>query len=384
MRFGSRNGIEMKFDFLVIGAGISGAAAACELAASGSVALIEAESTPGYHSTGRSAALFTRNYGAPAVRQINQASQGFFTDPPPGFCQGPLLTPRGGLTVAAPGEEHRLQAILNLASSGHEIEPVSKADALKLSPLLRQEHVGAAVYEEGVKDIDVAALHQGYLKAFKHRDGLLFCCQRVTSMQHDGQMWRIKSADQSFNARVVVNAAGAWAGRVAAMAGASSIGLCAKRRTAIVVDAPVGMSINGMPAVDFAGSDAYFKPDAGRILASPGDQTAMEPQDVQPDEWDIAVLVDWLETQTSLKVKRIAHSWAGLRSFVADEVPVVGFDPLVPNFFWLAAQGGYGIMMAPALGRATAGLIFQDKLPADLLATGMQASLLSPGRASLL
>ena len=135
-----------------------------------------------------------------------------------------------------------------------------------------------------------------------------------------------------------------------------------------------------MPAVDFVAGDAYVKPDAGRLMASPGDQTPIEPQDVQPDEWDVAVLVDWLQRETLVSVSHIARSWAGLRSFVADQAPVVGYDAGAPDFFWLAGQGGYGIMMAPALGRAAAGLIVSGCLPADLLATGLRESDLSPRR----
>jgi D-arginine dehydrogenase len=164
------------------------------------------------------------------------------------------------------------------------------------------------------------------------------------------------------------------------MAGATPIGLVPKRRTAIIVDPPPATNVDAMPVIDFVAGDAYLKPDAGRIMASPGDQTPVEPQDVRPEEWDIAVLVDWLERETLIPVRRIAHSWAGLRSFVADETPVVGFDSTVPGFFWLAGQGGYGIMMAPALGRATADLIVSGDLPADLREGGIDEADLSPAR----
>jgi D-arginine dehydrogenase len=185
---------------------------------------------------------------------------------------------------------------------------------------------------------------------------------------------------ETITARIVVNAAGAWAGELGLMAGAADIGLVPKRRTAITVDVPAGTPLATMPAVDVIGGDGYFKPDAGRLMASPGDQTAVAPQDAQPDEWDIAVLVDWLQTQTTLEVRRIASSWAGLRSFVADDTPVVGFDADAEGFFWLAGQGGYGIMMAPALGRATASLVAVGELPADLLAARLVTGDLGPER----
>lgn len=370
-------------DYLIIGAGISGTAAAYELAASGKVLLIEAETSPGYHSTGRSAALFTRNYGNEVVRRINQASHDFFLSPPPGFCSHPLVTPRGALTVAPPGQEARLDAILRLSTPGHEIIPVTKAQALELAPLLRPERVALAAHEPGVADIDVAGLHQGYLRGFRERGGQLLCGRRVERLERIQGGWKATAGDASFAGRTVVNAAGAWAGELAAMAGASPVGIVAKRRTAIVVDAPEGMKVAGMPAVDFIGSDAYLKPDARRIMASPGDQTPSEPQDAQPDEFDIAVLADWLETETFIKVRRIGSSWAGLRTFVADESPVVGFDRNADGFFWLAAQGGYGIMMAPALAKAAAGLIAGNGLPDDLVAAGLSPDDIDPARPKL-
>ena len=201
-----------------------------------------------------------------------------------------------------------------------------------------------------------------------------------TRLDRSDGLWTASAGDFSISGRIVVNAAGAWAGQVGDMAGAGPIGLVPKRRTAIIVDAPPGLDIAAMPAVDFVAGDAYFKPDAGRLMASPGDQTPIEPQDVQPDEWDVAVLVDWLQRETLVSVSHIARSWAGLRSFVADQAPVVGYDAGAPDFFWLAGQGGYGIMMAPALGRAAAGLIVSGCLPADLLATGLRESDLSPTR----
>lgn len=361
----------MQFDYLVIGAGISGAAAAYELAASGSVALIEAEAMPGYHSTGRSAALYTRNYGVPVVQRINAASHDFFMRPPEGFAERPLLTPRGALTVAAPGDESKLDAILALSSEGNEIEPISAARALELAPLLRPECVSVAAYEPGVMDMDVDALHQGYLRGLRRRGGSLFCNARIEKLSRFSGLWRANVGDACFEGRIVVNAAGAWADRVAVLAGAAPIGLVPKRRTAIIIDEPKGLDVGLLPSVEFADGEAYLKPDAGKIMASPGDQTPVEPQDIQPEEWDIAVLVDWLERRTLIPVRRIASSWAGLRTFTEDGAPVAGFDPGLKNFFWLAGQGGFGIMMAPTLGRVAAGLIAEGSLPDDLAALGL-------------
>jgi D-arginine dehydrogenase len=368
------------YDYLIVGAGISGASAAYELAAHGKALMIEAESTPGYHSTGRSAALFTRNYGNPVVRRINQASHAFFLNPPAGFCDGPLLTPRGSLTIAGPGGEAGLNAILDLSTNGHEIEKITATRALEMAPLLRPERVTCAAYEPGVTDIDVSGLHQGYLRGFRQRGGTLLCAKRIDALKRVNGAWHVTAGDAIFDARIIVNAAGAWAGHVGGMAGAASIGLVPKRRTAIIVDGPPDMQMSAMPAIDFIGSHAYLKPDAGRIMASPGDQTPSEPQDAQPDEFDIAVLVDWLETETLIKVRRIGSSWAGLRTFVADEKPVVGFDAKVDGLFWLAGQGGYGIMMAPALAQAAAGLIVFDELPRQLEDAHISRADLDPAR----
>jgi D-arginine dehydrogenase len=370
------------YDYLIIGAGISGASAAYELAAHGKVLMVEAEAMPGYHSTGRSAALFTRNYGNPVVRRINQASHAFFLNPPAAFCDRPLLTPRGSLTIAGPDGDGTLDAILALSTEGHEIERITAARALEMAPLLRPERVACAAYEPGVADIDVAGLHQGYLRGFRQRGGTLVCGKRVEALERAKGVWRVVAGDAIFGARIILNAAGAWAGRIGDMAGAASISLVPKRRTAIIVDAPPGLQISAMPAIDFIGSHAYLKPDAGRIMASPGDQAPSEPQDAQPDELDIAVLVDWLETETLIKVRRIGSSWAGLRSFVADEKPVIGFDAKADGFFWLAGQGGYGIMMAPALAQAAAGLILGDALPQQLRDANIDRTDLDPARGS--
>lgn len=370
----------MQFDYLVIGAGISGASAAFELAASGTVALIEAEAMPGYHSTGRSAALYTRNYGVPVVQRINAASHAFFTNPPDGFSEHPLLTPRGSLTVAAPGDEDKLAPVLALSSAGNEIELISAADALALAPLLRAEGVAAAAYEPGVMDMDVHALHQGYLRGLRSRGGQLFCNARVMELARRRDAWHLRAGERALEGRVVINAAGAWADQVGHLAGAAPLGLTAKRRTAILVDPPGGVDVGRLPAVEFVGGEAYFKPDAGKIMASPGDQTPVEPQDVQPDEWDIAVLVDWLQRQTTVSVRRLSGSWAGLRTFADDGAPVVGFDAQVEDFFWLAGQGGFGIMMAPTLARVAAGLIVHGDVPDALLAQGIRAADLSPTR----
>jgi D-arginine dehydrogenase len=372
--------MELDCDFLVIGAGISGAAAAYELAAHGSVAVLEAESRPGYHSTGRSAALYTRHFGGPTVRKLNAAGLPFFTDPPPGFAEHSLLTPRGGLTVANAEQRAEIDAQLELGARDGSIVEFTPAQALQRAPFLKPDSIAFAAFEEGFLDMDVAAIHQGFLRGLKARGGQVICDAPIMRLERIGRAWHAASDNTLIRAPIAVNAAGAWADKLAALAGAAPVGLVPKRRTAIQIDLPSGTDTRSWPAVDEAGYGCYVKPETGRIMASPADATPSEPCDAQPDDYDVAVIADWLERRTTIPVRRINHKWAGLRSFVADESPVAGFDEKVPGFFWLCGQGGYGIMMAPALGRAAAQLIVHGSLPADLTDAGVTSAELSPER----
>ena len=366
----------MIYDFLIVGGGVAGASAAFELAAHGSVLLLEAESTTGYHATGRSAALFTRNYGSPIVRQVNAASAPFFRSPPAGFCNTPLLTPRGSLTIAPPDHEGGLAELLSMSEPGEEISLIDPKDACEMVPFLRQDRVGYAAFEANVTDIDVANVHLSYLKGAKARGATVLTKQTVKALSRQSDVWSVQTAKDTFSAAQIINAAGAWADQVGAMAVAEPIGLVPMRRTAIIINAPEGVQCAALPAVDFAGTGAYMKPDAGKLMASPGDATPTDPHDAWADDMDIAVFADWIEQATTIKVEKIEHSWAGLRSFVADEAPVVGFDANVEGFFWLAGQGGFGIMMAPALAMLTAEICTQATSPLN----ARFAQALSPGR----
>lgn len=373
----------MIHDFIVIGAGMAGASAAYELAAEGTVLLIEAELQPGYHSTGRSAALFTRNYGTPLVRRINALSEPFFKSPPEGFTDLPLLHPRGAMAVAAPGEEALLDQVIEASTRADPVVEIPPAEALERAPFLRLERTARAVYESGVTDIEVSVLLASYLKGFKLRGGITVLNAPVTALSQQGGAWTVRAGKEDFQGKTVVNAAGAWADRIGALAGATPIGLVAKRRTAIIVAAPSGLSVLDLPCVDFAGSNAYIKPEAGKLMASPGDATPDLPQDVQPDEMDIAVLAEWIGRETLIPVMRIEHSWAGLRNFVRDESPVVGYASQVSDFVWCAGQGGYGIMMAPSLARTVAALCCTGRLPEDFAAAHIELTDLGASRPTL-
>lgn len=368
-------------DFVVIGAGVSGAAAAWELAAHGSVVLLEAEERPGYHATGRSAALYTPNFGAPLVRAISAAGRDFFERPQDDFADAPLVSPRGALTLARPGEEAALDAVVAASTKRDPILRIGRDEAIARAPAIRAEMIGAACYEPGVADMDVAAIHHGFLRGLRRRGGALVCGARARSLDRADGAWTVAAGGERYQAPVIVNAAGAWGDVVAALAGAAPVGLTPKRRTAIVTPAPSGMPVADMPLIEFAGDMPYLKPDGGRVMASLGDETAVAPHDVQPNDLDVAVLADWLARHTHVAVRVAPKAWAGLRSFTSAGTPVVGFDPVAPGFFWLVGQGGYGIMMAPTLARICADLALRGAVSPDLTARGLDAAALAPSRA---
>lgn len=369
------------FDIAVIGAGIAGATAACELAARARVVLVERESAPGYHSTGRSAALLTENYGNETIRRLTIASRRFFERPPDGFADHPLLSERGVLWIARPDQQAELAAALEAGRAlVPSIHAVGVAEASRLCSGLRPEYLGAAVLEPDAMDLDVDAILQAFLREFRRRGGTLLTSAEVSLLARDGAGWRIQAGGESLGATIVVNAAGAWCDVVGRLAGARPIGLVPRRRTAITFDAPPGMDPRRWPVVIDVDEHFYFKPEAGRILGSPADETPVPPCDARPDDIDVAEAVDRIERAAAVSVTRIQAKWAGLRSFVSDKSPVVGADPDLPGFFWLAGQGGYGVMTSPAMARITAGLVLGGRIPEDLAAIGLDATDLSPAR----
>jgi len=373
-------------DFLIVGAGMAGASAAYELAAHGRVLLLEREAQPGYHSTGRSAALYTQTYGHAVVRALTVASWDFYANPPAGFTDHPLLTPRGVLLIGRADQEQALQTAF---AEGRRLTPtverLDRAGTLTRAPMLREDYVAGAVWEPDAMDLDVHAIHHGYLRGLKARGGRQVGDAEVRELaRHDG-LWVARTPAGDFAAPVLVNAAGAWADSLAILAGVRPIGLVPKRRTAVTFD-PVfdnpkdAEGLAGWPMVIDVDETFYFKPDAGRLLASPADETPVDPCDVQPEELDVALAVDRVERAARFHIRRLAHRWAGLRSFVADKVPVVGFDGEATDFLWLAGQGGYGIQTAPAMARTAAALATGGGLPSDVAALGVTPADLAPDR----
>jgi D-arginine dehydrogenase len=367
-------------DVIVIGAGIAGASVAAHLAETRRVVLIEREDRPGYHSTGRSAALFTEIYGNPVIRALTRASRRFLFNPPPSFTDGPLTHPRGCLYIATAAQMESLRQFQALPDIAPATKTVSVAEARRLCPVLRDDYVAGALLEADSSDIEVHALHQGYLRLFRQRNGRLVNDAEVRAVQRAGPGWSVHAGAQVLTAPLVVNAAGAWADEIAALAGIARVGLVARRRTAVLVDPPPGVAVNAWPFVNDIDEQFYFKPEAGSLFLSPADETPVPPGDAQPDEWDVATAVERVEAATTLQITRLKARWAGLRTFAPDRSPVVGFSPQSEGFFWLAGQGGYGIQTAPALSRAAAALALGLELPEDLLAAGVRAADMSPAR----
>lgn len=371
-------------DFLVIGAGIAGASIACELAGEAKVVIAEQEERAGYHTSGRSAAMYIRSYGAPPVRALTAASRAFFDAPPAGFCDYPLLTPRACLTIARAGQSAELDALAEqVRASGETFRELTTAEARSLLPALKPQGAHRAILESESADIDVDALHQGFLRLGRARGAELRLNAGVEGLAPTADGWRVRLRDGSeIEAKTVVNAGGAWADVIAKMAGARPVGLTPKRRTVILIEPPAGADIARWPTVLDVAEQFYFKPQSGLILASPGDETPMAPQDAAPDEYDIALCVDRIQSAAELPVRRVSRSWAGLRTFAPDKVPVYGHDATAPGFFWFAGQGGFGMQTSPAAARLGAALAFGRPVPDDLAAGGIRAADYAPARFS--
>jgi D-arginine dehydrogenase len=368
-------------DFLILGGGIAGAAAGHWLAPHGRVILLERESQPGYHSTGRSAALFMESYGTPQVRALTMASRAFLTQPPAGFSDYPLLTPRGALMVASPGQEEALERHWQvLRAVTDKARRLDTAQTCALLPALRPDKVAGALLEDDAFDMDVHAIHQGYLRGMRRAGGTLVCDAGVTALRRQGSVWRVQAGGQWYEAPVVLNAAGAWADEVGRLAGLPGIGLQPRRRSAFIFAPPEGMDSARWPMAIGVDEDWYFKPDAGMLLGSPANADPVEPHDVQPEEMDIALAIHRIEAMTTLTIRRPTRTWAGLRSFVADGDLVAGFDAQAPGFFWVAAQGGYGIQTSAAMGEASAALARGLPLPQRIADFGLTPAMLSPAR----
>ena len=379
-------GFVMVSDFLVIGGGMAGASAGYFLAASGSVTLLEMESAPGYHSTGRSAALFSEYYGNRAVRALTTASRQFFAAPPPGF-GGPLLTPRGVLTLCPAGADERFATVLAEGlTAPTPVREIEIGEVPQYCPIVRPGWYSRAMVKPAAMDVDVNAVHQGFLRRIRARGGRVLTSAKVRGLARRAGLWRAVSDLGELGAPTVVNAGGAWADELARLADVRQIGLTPRRRTAFLADPPDGVQAAGWPMVADVTETFYFKPESGALLISPADATPVPPGDARPDDLDVAIAAERVQEATTLVIRHVRHAWAGLRSSVWDDSPVVGEAPDAAGFIWLAALSGYGVQTAPAVGRIAAALATSAQrrdypaYPGDFGDLGIDLDDIAPGR----
>ncbi len=373
----------MIYDYVIVGAGIAGASLAYRLPPQASVLVLERESQPGYHSTGRSAAMFIETYGTPTIRALTVAGNAFYSQPPAGFAEQAILMPRGVLYIATAEQMGLLDSEFEaFERQGLDVTRLTPQQAFEMAPCIRLEKVAGAIYDRAGQDMDVHALHQGFLKGMRQHGAELRLNAELRAAQWDGQAWTIELADagEPVRARQLVNAAGAWADTVAGLCGLRPLGIQPKRRSAFLFAAPQGVDHTHWPAVMDVGEAFYFKPDAGMLMGSPANADPVEAHDVVAEELDIATGIYHIEEMTQLQIRRPSHTWAGLRSFAPDGELVIGHDSACPGFFWLAGQGGYGIQTAAGASLLAASLLQGQPLPAELQALSIDPRRVSPAR----
>jgi D-arginine dehydrogenase len=368
----------MIHDIVIIGAGMAGASLAAELAGQGRVLIVEAEAQPGYHATGRSAAFWNESYGGPAVQPLTTASGPWLASPPADVADSGFLRARGALHLAAPGDEDRLDAMIATFGAAIRLDELDRTALETLLPGLRPGF-RRGLMEASCRDIDVARLHAACLAKARRGGVTLRCDARIVGIARDGAGWRLTLADgDAIRAGRIVNAAGAWAGAVATMANATPIAIAPLRRTMVQLAVAPAAAATLPLVIDSAGA-YYFKPDAGgRLWLSPHDETPAPAGDAAPEELDVALAIDRLQRTVDWTVLAVERSWAGLRSFAPDRVPVYGTDPRAAGFFWFAGQGGFGIQTAPAAAMIGAALLTGRPLPAPV--AGIDIAAFAPDR----
>ena len=372
----------MNIDFLIIGSGIAGMSAAFRLSDHGKVVVLEKESHLGYHTTGRSAAFFTENYGNKIIRALTKASRSFLESPTQCFRDDPLMTLNGGsLFVANKDQYNAVENELQYAKeTSAVIREISKKEALAIVPALKSQYLSRALHEPYSKVMDVDLIHQGYARGAKNNKAEVIFNQEVISIKKNKSNWEVKTKTNNFVSPIIINAAGAWCDEIGILANCKPLGIKPKRRTVIIFKNTENYEIKEWPVVIDIEDNFYFKPEAGDFLASPADETDSPPCDAQPEEIDIALTVDRIQTATKLKIQNVKHKWAGLRSFYSDRTPIVGEDQKNSGFFWLAGQGGYGIQTSPSISKIIEHLITGQKWPSKLEELMITEETLSPKR----
>lgn len=369
-------------DILIIGGGIAGAGAAYFLSRHARVTLVEAEAQAGYHTTGRSAAFYAESYGGPKLQPLTTASKPFFVAPPEGFTDVPLVTPRGEIHLFREDERPAaLKAFADMQVALPAVRMIGHEDTLALAPFLDGSRFAGAIHDPECRDLDVAALHQAYLRSMRKAGGDILLDASVESLRYEGGRWIAATRIGEVAAPVVVNAAGAWVDKVAGMAGLAPLGIMPLRRTIVTIENPglAGFRREAPVIMDLQES-WYFKPEGEGFLLSPADETPSEPCDAQPEMEDIALAIDHFEKAVGANVARLRSKWAGLRSFAPDRAPVIGFDPRAEGFFWSAGQGGFGIQTSPAWSETAACLVRGAALPDDFVAAGVDPEVYTPAR----
>lgn len=366
-----------RYDICVIGGGLAGLSVAGLLAASRRVVVLEREPHLAYHSTGRSAALFAESYGNHPVRALTRASRRFYFED---HGSGAFTIPRGAMFVAGENEVEALDALdMALRKVSPTVRRLTPEAASKHCPALRAENCAGALLDPDARDIDVAAVVDHHVRLLRARGGTTLRNAEVTRIDEIAGGWHIEAGGASIETPIVVDAAGAWADEIAALAGVAQLGLTPLLRTAVRV--PAGpWQVADWPCVIDAAERWYFRPDARAVLLSPADETPCVPCDAQADAEAVAEAIARIENATHLVIDRPLRAWAGLRTFAADRTPVVGFDPDARGFFWLAGQGGYGIQTAPALAALAAALIEGRTPPPELAAAGVDPRAVDPVR----
>jgi D-arginine dehydrogenase len=367
----------MTYDFLVVGAGIAGASIAAHLAESHSVLLVDMEERAGYHTTSRSAASYEPNYGPIPMLALTRASHDFFMQPPKGFTDAPLFTPRGSLFLEAEGQSDQTDYLLSKSSGLTEL---SLAQTRELFPVLKEDYAKRSFLDGMTGDIDVDLLHRGYLRMLKERGGKLLLSSPLVSAKYSESQWAARCGSTDITATVIVNAAGAWGDVVAKLCGATPVGLIPKRRSIGVIPMQPDVDFARWPMVTDTGETWYAKPQSGKMIVSSADATPVEPHDAYADDMAIAEGIDRMMTATTIEVERLEHSWGGLRTFAPDGSPVIGFDPHTEGFFWLVGQGGYGIQSSPGLSKTAADMARRLPIPKHVIDMGLNPADIAPER----
>ena len=375
---------DVAVDVAVIGGGIAGVSAALSIAQTHSVVLLEQEKELGFHTTSRSAAIYIENEGGPVFHRLSTASRSFF-EAEHSELDAPLLDP---LPVMKVGTEENHDAFAAEAAAAKQVTSsirlVDRNELIELCPVLRPDVVTVGLLEPTAASVDVMGLHQLFLRRARAAGTNIWRSAKVTGITRSGDRWVLSTPAGTVEARVIVNAAGSWGDEVATLAGVQPVGLSPMRRTAFTTR--IDTDPTGWPFVyaPISHLHCYFKPEAGnQLLCSLSDETPSPPCDARPEEIDVAQAIDHINQLTTLDIRSVTTTWAGLRTFAPDRNPVFGWDDTAPGFMWMVGQGGCGIVSSPAAGEIAGALVRDEVLPEAITSLGLTEEQLAPRRDSV-